>query len=375
MPAGCLLFPASGQTVRVCYFPDSRSTFQDNGYTLDGKQMQNSALPKLINSRYFGRGGIVNCVIETVPLTSKPVTQSELNARGCSAVFLGVFYTPTVQNLIAAHELKEIRDWSLDNPANLVIVAENSANAWGYQRMASNFRSNRPTEAGQKTEIFRGPFGVVNEIQQGGHSKGYLSGGRGEALACDDGGRPTLVRDAETNDLILSDVDLLTALGGISNGRKANTAADTVFLNFWAYVCRIVRQAPPSVASLPGKDHSTISNVATILFAQSSDKISADARNRLDSLLRVIRKTDRMRIEVNGYTDVVGGSRENLRLSRDRGEAVRSYFVGNGIPRRAISVNAFGGDGALYTGRDESKSAMNRRVEIVLSYPAVTSRP
>lgn len=370
-----LLFPAFGQAVRLCYLPDSRSTFQDRGYTLDGKQMQNSSLPKLMNSRYFGRGGIVNSVIETVPLTSKPVTKGELEARGCSAVFLGVFYTPTVENLIAADELQQIRAWSLASPANLVIVSENSADAWGYQRMASSFRSNKPTEAGQRTEIFRGPFGRVNAIQQGGHSKGYLSGGRGEALACDESGRPTLIRDVETNDLILSDVDLLTSLGGVSDGRKAVTAADTVFLNFWAYVCRIVHQPLPVAAGLSVAGRRTEPKVATILFTQSSDEISADALNRLDSLLHMIRKAGRVSIEVNGYTDVIGDSRENLRLSRQRGEAVKSYFVGNGIPRRAISVHAFGADGALYKGKDESRSAMNRRVEIVLKYPDTIRRP
>lgn len=228
------------QTLRVCYIPNSRATFGDNGYTLDGDKMVNHATPKLLNSANFGPNGIVKRSIVTVPLTDKPITTNTLGAAGCGAIFVGGFPlswdgSTLKGSSITDAELAAIKTWSTQALTNLVVVTQTETTAWSYTNVNGNSNPNRPTAAGSATRIFNGPFGNVTSFGQGGGYQGSLAGGTSTVLAQDNTGRATIALDIPTGDIILGDVDILTELGGISSGGNISNNNDRLFANIWAY--------------------------------------------------------------------------------------------------------------------------------------------
>jgi outer membrane protein OmpA-like peptidoglycan-associated protein len=72
----------------------------------------------------------------------------------------------------------------------------------------------------------------------------------------------------------------------------------------------------------------------------------------------------KMVIQLEGHTDYRGGAKENLELSKERVEAVKSYLVQKGINKARIKTKAFGGTMPL--SRDDTPEAhrLNRRVEL-----------
>jgi OmpA-OmpF porin, OOP family len=72
------------------------------------------------------------------------------------------------------------------------------------------------------------------------------------------------------------------------------------------------------------------------------------------------------RINVTGYTDLVGSEAYNLRLSQRRAETVRRYLLTLGVPEAAIIEQARGMQDPRVPTAEGVPNAENRRVEIVL---------
>ena len=72
------------------------------------------------------------------------------------------------------------------------------------------------------------------------------------------------------------------------------------------------------------------------------------------------------RIEVDGHTDRSGTTAYNQDLSQRRAQAVATELVRLGVPREAISTQAFGEGRPLVPTADGVREPQNRRVEIIL---------
>ena len=73
-------------------------------------------------------------------------------------------------------------------------------------------------------------------------------------------------------------------------------------------------------------------------------------------------------IEVIGHTDSDGSAERNLKLSKERAEAVKTYLLKNGIKEARIITSGMGELKALSDNETEKGKALNRRVEFRLSY-------
>jgi outer membrane protein OmpA-like peptidoglycan-associated protein len=72
-------------------------------------------------------------------------------------------------------------------------------------------------------------------------------------------------------------------------------------------------------------------------------------------------------IEVAGYSDAAGDADHNLRLSRDRANAVRSLLVRFGVDPKRMTARAYGEDRPHRPGESEDALKENRRVELVIT--------
>lgn len=115
---------------------------------------------------------------------------------------------------------------------------------------------------------------------------------------------------------------------------------------------------------------------ATIGFAEGGSELSEDARDELAAVLESPQLEAGWPIVLRGHSDAGGAGDVNLRVSRQRAQAVRDWLIENGIEEERITVIAFGEQNpaepnALPDGTpDEKGRAANRRVEISIANPS-----
>ncbi|KAF0192945.1 MAG: OmpA-OmpF porin OOP family [Gammaproteobacteria bacterium] len=78
----------------------------------------------------------------------------------------------------------------------------------------------------------------------------------------------------------------------------------------------------------------------------------------------ILRKHPNLRIEVAGHTDNAGSAQHNMRLSRQRAEAVRLYLVSQGVDAGRILAKGYGPANPVTSNATAEGRAENRRVEL-----------
>ncbi len=103
-----------------------------------------------------------------------------------------------------------------------------------------------------------------------------------------------------------------------------------------------------------------------IEFETGSAKILAKSFKILDGAVAVLVEFKDTKIEIQGHTDNVGAMDLNKKLSLDRAESVKKYFIEKGIAEDRISTNGFGPDVPVADNKDAKGRAKNRRIEFKL---------
>jgi peptidoglycan-associated lipoprotein len=69
-------------------------------------------------------------------------------------------------------------------------------------------------------------------------------------------------------------------------------------------------------------------------------------------------------VRLEGHADERGSREYNMALGEKRANAVRDFFVTQGVNGSSLEVVSFGEEQPVATGSDESSYAQNRRVEV-----------
>jgi OOP family OmpA-OmpF porin len=67
-----------------------------------------------------------------------------------------------------------------------------------------------------------------------------------------------------------------------------------------------------------------------------------------------------------GHTDDIGTDSTNMKLSRDRANSVREYFISKGITTDRLTSDGFGESQPVATNKTSAGRAKNRRVDMDL---------
>jgi outer membrane protein OmpA-like peptidoglycan-associated protein len=130
------------------------------------------------------------------------------------------------------------------------------------------------------------------------------------------------------------------------------------------------RQAPPppKPAPLPAQPIRLSSDA---MFGFDSAQLTDQGRQQLEGLLQQVRSASAVEnIHVVGYTDRIGSDGYNMKLSRQRADAVRDYLVQGGVPADAIQVEGRGKADPVVECPKQARTkliaclAPNRRVEL-----------
>lgn len=119
---------------------------------------------------------------------------------------------------------------------------------------------------------------------------------------------------------------------------------------------------PPYIEHLFGRDHSPVS------FHSGSSVLMDHCFPMLDSMATVLLIHPEYKLNISGHTDNIGSRSQNILLSQQRADAVKTYLVKRGVePNRVISTG-IGPDKPIADNGTAQGRQVNRRVEFDLYY-------
>jgi len=114
-----------------------------------------------------------------------------------------------------------------------------------------------------------------------------------------------------------------------------------------------------------------IVNMSDVLFATAQYTLKPEAREKLAKVSGILLSYPGLGVQVEGYTDNVGGDQYNLTLSQQRGDAVRDYLISQGVAAANITSTGYGKNDPIADNATAPGRAQNRRVNLVVSGNAI----
>ncbi|QLK43882.1 OmpA family protein [Vibrio owensii] len=109
-------------------------------------------------------------------------------------------------------------------------------------------------------------------------------------------------------------------------------------------------------------EHVYPAQVETIHFSFDSD----DSEAKLANTVEVLKAYPQAKVEITGYTDSVGSSEYNLKLSEERALSVADNLIEEGVETQRITYNGMGEANPVESNETESGRKANRRVEVAI---------
>ena len=122
---------------------------------------------------------------------------------------------------------------------------------------------------------------------------------------------------------------------------------------------------PDDLTRLPLKTGDTI-RLKNIYFDHDRAELMPRSFVELNKLLKILRDTPTMSIEIVGHTDNAGTDAYNLDLSKRRAQTVLAFLTEHKIAAKRLRARGEGEGRAITTNDTEEGRAMNRRVEFVV---------
>ena len=110
----------------------------------------------------------------------------------------------------------------------------------------------------------------------------------------------------------------------------------------------------------------TTSGKADVFFKLNEFAFGPGGEAALKEIARTMKNDPGAVLVIEGYSDVTGDDEYNLNLSRRRAEAVRQFYVAEGVAPGRITVSGKGKTSRFASGSDENSLRLNRRVTITL---------
>lgn len=114
-----------------------------------------------------------------------------------------------------------------------------------------------------------------------------------------------------------------------------------------------------------------VANMSDVLFRSGSFELLPGARERLAKVSGIVLAYPSLHVAIEGHTDSVGSDDYNQQLSERRAQAVREYFVQQGINSSAVEAKGYGKTEPIASNDTAEGRQQNRRVELILSGDAI----
>ena len=114
-----------------------------------------------------------------------------------------------------------------------------------------------------------------------------------------------------------------------------------------------------------------VANMSDVLFRSGSFELLPGARERLAKVSGIVLAYPSLHVAIEGHTDSIGSDDYNQQLSERRSQAVRDYFVQQGINSAAVEAHGYGKTEPIASNDTPEGRQQNRRVELILSGDAI----
>ena len=114
-----------------------------------------------------------------------------------------------------------------------------------------------------------------------------------------------------------------------------------------------------------------IVNMSDVLFDTGKYTLKPDTKIALAKVAGILQAYPGLKLQVEGYTDSVGGDEYNQKLSENRAGAVRDFLVSQGVSMDNTSATGFGKNNPVASNDTAAGRAQNRRVNLVVSGDAI----
>ena len=102
-----------------------------------------------------------------------------------------------------------------------------------------------------------------------------------------------------------------------------------------------------------------------IQFKTGSSKLTKASYKILDDIVKLLKKVESAKLEVQGHTDNTGSEQTNKRISQERADMVANYFIKKGIAAERVRAVGYGSEKPIADNNSKKNRAKNRRVELV----------
>ena len=110
-----------------------------------------------------------------------------------------------------------------------------------------------------------------------------------------------------------------------------------------------------------------IVNMSDVLFDTGQYTLKPGAREKLAKVAGILLAYPGLKVQIEGFTDNVGGDQYNQRLSEQRAMTVRDYLVQQGINLNNVTAQGFGKGNPVASNATPAGRQQNRRVELVVN--------
>jgi outer membrane protein OmpA-like peptidoglycan-associated protein len=114
-----------------------------------------------------------------------------------------------------------------------------------------------------------------------------------------------------------------------------------------------------------------IVNLGDVLFDTGRYTLKPDAQIALAKVSTILQLYPDLKVQVEGYTDSVGGDEYNQKLSENRANAVHDFLIKNGVPATNVTSVGYGKADPVASNDTADGRRQNRRVNMVVSGAAI----
>jgi OmpA-OmpF porin, OOP family len=109
--------------------------------------------------------------------------------------------------------------------------------------------------------------------------------------------------------------------------------------------------------------------IKNLYFVQSLAKLLPESATSIDLIHDYLLENKEAKIELQGHTDNVGDFDVNVKLSKDRAEAIKTALVARGVASSRVQTRGFGSMKPVASNAKEETRKLNRRVEMAVLTP------